>query len=335
MTKLFEIKDKVFQFCGEYETYLKYAYKFVVAFVLFCMINGTIGFMSSISSLPVALLLALICSLLPQNMTIILAGVLILLNLYTLSLEVALVALLIFILVYLIYFRFSPRDGMLFVLTPVFFGLGIPYVLPIGTGLLRKIHSATAVICGTVCFYFLNGIYQNVQLLGGNAATGEDITKFNVTISQLLGNKEMYLTIGIFALSTIVVSVIRRLSIDNAWKVAIIAGVMIQVSGLFAGYILLDVTGKAALMVVGNIVAAVLGLLIEFLFMDLDYSRTERVQFEDDDYYYFVKAIPKKMVVSGEVTIKHFGDAKKRAQLTENNKKLIAEELDIDEDLLD
>jgi hypothetical protein len=35
--------------------------------------------------------------------------------------------------------------------------------------------------------------------------------------------------------------------------------------------------------------------------MNLDYARTERVQFEDDDYYYYVKAVPKKMVAVREV----------------------------------
>ena len=29
------------------------------------------------------------------------------------------------------------------------------------------------------------------------------------------------------------------------------------------------------------------------LFGILDYKHTERVQFEDDDYYYYVKAVPK------------------------------------------
>ena len=34
-----------------------------------------------------------------------------------------------------------------------------------------------------------------------------------------------------------------------------------------------------------------------FLF-SVDYSRTERVQFEDDEYYYYVKAVPKVVVAT-------------------------------------
>ena len=80
------------------------------------------------------------------------------------------------------------------------------------------------------------------------------------------------------------------------------------------------------------------------MFMNLDYARTERVQFEDDEYYYYVKAVPKKMVASEEKTVKHFGNTGsmgKRIEKTKNTEKddyisnkIIAEELDIDEDIL-
>ncbi|MBO5098288.1 MAG: hypothetical protein J6B96_08260 [Agathobacter sp.] len=344
MTKIIEIKDKVFRFCAEYDSYLKYLYKFLAAFVLFNVINGSIGFMEKISTMPIALLLALICCLLPQSVTILAAGLLVLLNLYALSLEVALVAFLIFVLLFLLYFRFAPQDGMLFILTPIFFKLGIPYILPIGTGLLRKAYSVTAVVCGTIAFYFVDGIHQNITTLGDAVAGGDGGTnvKITVTIGQLLGNKEMFLAVGIFALSAIMVSIIRKLSVDNAWKIAIISGVLVQISGLFAGYLLFNMSEKTAGMIIGNVIAMILGFVIEFLFMDLDYERTERVQFEDDDYYYFVKAVPKKMVTSTEKTVKHFGPSfmekrneRKKEEIKADSKKLIAEELDIDEDLLD
>ncbi len=38
--------------------------------------------------------------------------------------------------------------------------------------------------------------------------------------------------------------------------------------------------------------------------MNLDYARTENVQFEDDEYYYYVKAVPKKMIAKEEKVVK-------------------------------
>src|SRR5699024_10601498 len=35
-----------------------------------------------------------------------------------------------------------------------------------------------------------------------------------------------------------------------------------------------------------------------------DYTRTERLEYEDDDYYYFVKAVPTALVTTSERKIK-------------------------------
>lgn len=345
MTKLIELKDKVFKFCAEYETWLRIVFKFVLALTFFGIINDSIGFMEEISTFPVALVLALICCVLPQSATIILASILVLLNLYALSLEVALTALIIFIVLFLLYFRFAPGDSVLFILTPILYKLRIPYVLPIGSSLLRSVYSVFAIACGTISFYFVDGIYQNVTSLASTIVDGEDAAtvKFTITVSQLLSNKEMYLMVVVSVLTSIVVFVVRRLSVEHAWKIAIVSGVLVQISGLFAGYLLFSISGKSIGMIIGNVVALLIGFVLEFLFMDLDYERTEHIQFEDDDYYYYVKAIPKKMVTSSEKTVKHFGHtspigkrvpSSKTKMIKEDKKSDIAEELEIDENLL-
>lgn len=339
MTKLLEIKEKVFRFWGEYEVYLKFVYKFVIALMLFSLINESIGFMESISTFSVALLLALVCCLLPQSMTLLVAAALVTLNLYVLSVEVAITALLIFVLVFFLYFRFAPKEGVLFAITPICFAFHIPYVIPIGTGLLRKIYSVAAVACGTIVFYFVDGIYENVTALQATSVgTGAETMKMTITAGQLLANKEMYLMVVIFVISSIVVNLVRKMTIDHAWKVAIVSGVLVQISGLFVGYLLFDISGKTVGMILGNIIALALGFALEFIFMNLDYSRTERVQFEDDDYYYIVKAVPKKMVSSSDKEVIQFNgfssSAKEKRRRTENpvSRQQIVEELDIEDD---
>lgn len=329
MTRLIELRDKVCKFCSAYEKYLLPIVKFLLAFMLFCIINYSVGFIAKISTVSSAAIMALLCCLFPYGMTIFVAECLIVANLYVLSLEVALVALLIFLVIYFIYFRFTPKDGLFVVLTPILFKLNIPYLLPMTTGLFKSIYSVVSVVCGTVAFYFINGISQNVSILTAEGGQREKIT---VTVTQLLGNKEMYLTIGVFVITSIVVYTIRRLSIDNSWKIALISGTLIQISGLLAGYMLFSISGKTAIMIIGNIISLLLGFVLEFIFFNLDYERTEHVQFEDDDYYYFVKAVPKKMISSANKQIKEFNTVHR--DIKAESRKKIAEELEIDEDLL-
>jgi len=339
MSKLYEIKDKFFKIWAEYDTYFRIVYKFLIAMVLFCTINATVGFMVKINSLPIALVLALVCCILPQGVTLFVAAVLVLLHLYTLSMEVAIVAALLFAAMFLLYFRFAPHDGVLVAITPIFHAIGIPYILPIGAGLLRKPYSIAAVVSGSLVFYFLDGIYENVKMLQSTAAgAGAEAAKVTITTNQLLSNMEMFLAIGVYIVAFIVVQIVRRLTVDHAWKIAIVAGSLVQMAGLFAGYILFDIQGKTIAMMIGNLICLGLGFVLEFLFFNLDYSRTERVQFEDDEYYYYVKAVPKKNVSSADKSVTEFNGfpkfGKNKEEEEKVSRKAIAKELEIEEELL-
>ena len=348
MTQLIEIKDKIIKFFCYYEFYMMMVVKFVLALTLFLIINANIGFMSRISSVPVAIILAMICCLLPVNGTICLAAIVVLLDMYELSLAVALVTLVLFALIYLVYFRFAPRDGIAAILTPITFRMNIPYLMPMATGLLRPAYSVASIICGTILYFFLNGVRQNASSLTVTATAEDDSTtsKLNVIVGQITGNKEMILTIVIFVLAFLIVYLIRKMNIEHAWTVAIISGTIFQVVGLTAGYIVLNISGKLVGLLIGSMVSMLLAFAVQFFCMDLDYARTERVQFSDDEYFYYVKAVPKKMVTSTSKTVKRFsttGTIGKRidhlskdedSEEEATSRKVIAKELEIDEDLL-
>ena len=336
MTKLYELKDKIVRFHAEYEIYMAYIYKFIVALALFGLINGKIGFMERISGFPVTLVLALVCCLLPKGVMLFTAVALVTLHLNVLSLEVAVAALLIFVMVFFVYFRFAPQDALLVAITPVLHAIGIPYIATIGTGLLRKVYSVAAVLCGTIIFYFVDGIYQNVLALQvTDAGDKVDVTKATISVEQLLSNKEMYLTLVVFVVVTVVVHMIRKMNIDHAWKVSILVGSLVQISGFLAGYMIMDIQGRWLPMILGSVISGILALGIEFIFMDLDYTRTERVQFEDDEYYYYVKAVPKRNVSITEKSITQFTgmpNLKKKKQEKVIRKRDIVDELGIDEE---
>ena len=47
-----------------------------------------------------------------------------------------------------------------------------------------------------------------------------------------------------------------------------------------------------------------LGLVLEFFAFGGVYSRAERLEYEDDEYFYYVKAVPKASVATSERSIK-------------------------------
>ena len=338
MSDLLEWKERVRHFYGKYEVYIIPVIKFILAFTTFLLIGKNISYMERINSMPVFLVVAVLCAILPVNAIIVFSAGLILANLYALSLEVCAVALLIFVIIGLLYFRFSPRDGYYTIMTPVCFALHIPYAVPVSVGLLKAPYSIVSVVCGTVVYYFLSGVKENAVLLGRVQDENSSATsKFVVVLNQLMGNREMYLVIAAFVLMVVLVYVIRRMSVDHAWTIAIITGILLEFIVLFAGFMVLGISGKNIWLIAGNVISILIGLVLQFLFFNLDYTRTERVQFEDDEYYYYVKAVPKIYVTTTEKRVKSFsgkgqGAGKGRERIS---RKELAEEMDIDEDLLD
>jgi len=52
----------------------------------------------------------------------------------------------------------------------------------------------------------------------------------------------------------------------------------------------------------------------------VDYERTEMVQFEDDEYYYYVKAVPKNLVAIPEKQVKKINTQHKKTSVKPTKK---------------
>ena len=53
-----------------------------------------------------------------------------------------------------------------------------------------------------------------------------------------------------------------------------------------------------------SIIAVAIAIVIKVFLFSVSYARSEYLQFEDDEYYYYVKAVPKVSVAVREKTVK-------------------------------
>lgn len=148
MTFLLELKEGICRFYGKYEVYLLPVIKFLLAFSVFIMINYTIGYMERLDSLALLLIAALVCSILPVAVTLLAAGALITLHCYALSMPAGVIMLVLFLVMYLLYFRFAPECAYNALLAPIACALGIPYVMPVANGLLQQPAAVIPTVCG-------------------------------------------------------------------------------------------------------------------------------------------------------------------------------------------
>ena len=61
-------------------------------------------------------------------------------------------------------------------------------------------------------------------------------------------------------------------------------------------------------LIIGCLLSVVIGLVLEFFFFTVDYAKSENLQFEDDEYYYYVKAVPKLAAPMKEKTVKRINE---------------------------
>ncbi|MBQ7943572.1 MAG: hypothetical protein IJ326_05875 [Lachnospiraceae bacterium] len=303
MTNLLVLREQMKKIYSRYEAYITPTLKFLLAFISLSMINNVIGYMSSLNNMAVVLILALMCSFLPMNLTIVISAVVTLAHLYAFSLECAVVALAIFLLLFILYFRFSPKDTIVVLLTPLCFGLKIPYVIPLAMGLVGTPVSAVSVACGVIVYYVITYMSKSAAALNAFDADGM-VQKFRYIIDGVIGNREMMVTLVAFAATIIVVYFIRRLSVDYAWTIAMITGTLFNILCMLLGDLLYSTNVSVLGLIFGSIVSVFLVKVLQFFVFNVDYSRTEMVQFEDDEYYYYVKAVPKNTVAAPEKRVK-------------------------------
>lgn len=311
MTTLLVVKQYVKHFISKYEVYLKPLLKLVLALMALMMINSKIGYMHRLDNISIVLIVALMCSFMPMNFIIFVAAAFTVLHMYALSLECAAITLVVFLILFLLYFRFSPRDTLVVLLTPMCFAIGIPYAIPLAMGLIGTPVSAVSAGCGIVVTFLINYIAEGATVLSG-METEDMATRFRFIIDGFIDNKAMILMIAAFSVTIFVVYFIRRLSIDYAWTIAIIAGALADVMVLLVGDLIFDTNVSILGLIAGTVFSVLAAKVVEFFAFHLDYSRTEKVQFEDDEYYYYVKAVPKITVAAPSKTVKKINTPRRR-----------------------
>lgn len=310
MVALLELKEKFKKIYGSYDIYIIPGTKFLLSLISFIILNNNIGYMSKIKNPLVALILSIVCAILPNGVTVVCLSAFIVAHLYAISAELALVALCLFLLMYLLYFRFTPKSGYILIITAILCWIKVPYLVPIAVGLTSGVFAIIPAGFGVVVYFLVKTASEYGTAITSDSASSSSMQKVSFIVNSLINNKEMILLVVAITISIIVVYMIRRLSVENAWSYAIISGSLTQFVILVVGKLALSAKIDLIFVIIGTVISLILGYLLQILFFSVDYKRTEFVQYEDDDYYYYVKAVPKVNIVNQDVKVKRINAQK-------------------------
>jgi hypothetical protein len=186
---------------------------------------------------------------------------------------------------------------------------GVPYIIPLAAGLYFSVTAVIPVAIGVFIAKFIpqiETIILTTQTADLIIADMPDIfgDVYSAFTNALAASGDWVFTAFIFAMVTILVYVVSRLSVDFAKEIAIGLGCALMIFS----YIMASVVADMNVNLLNVIVMTLLcGLLAEFarLFDPiLDYQRAESVQFEDDNNYYYVRVVPKIQLTKSKRTVK-------------------------------
>lgn len=292
MTTILELREKIKGLYANYSTYIEIVLKLVLALICLMWIRSAFEGTSFFNNTYVILVSALLCSVFPLRMTPLVSGIFIVGQAFELGLDVGAIFAVMFLIVMIFFFRFAPDDGLAMILTPVCLSLGIPAFMPLCVGVRKKPSAAVAVIFGSY-------VYHQVLQVSANRAALEELPltefldRFNLIFINLVENRNMVAGMFAMAATVVITYAVCRLGFDHAFEAAIASGAVVYVVFILMGNSVAGSTFAVPSLIGMTLVAALLALVAEFYFLSLDYKGTEKMEFEDDEYYYYVRAVPK------------------------------------------
>lgn len=292
MKQLLAIRKGIKNFFTGYDLFIFPCLKFLLAFFVFVLINRNFMYMEILSNIFILVILSLLCAILPVNAIVVIGSVMIVLHCFAADLIIGIGAFCLILILLVLLLRFAAKDSLAVILTPFAFLLHVPATIPIGVGILREAVSVIAGICGVVVYCFLDNLPHLAKL-----ADSEDITRIELAqemIQELLGHEELILSVIVFSAVILIVNLLRKNLTRYTYLISVAVGAVLYFILRYVGSRFLEIDVDIRQMLIGTILSFVICIVIAFFVYCADYNRTKLLQFEDDEYYYYVKAVPKQ-----------------------------------------
>lgn len=306
MTRLLEVKEFISSFYKKFEKIIVPVGKFLFAFIVLVKLNNFLGYFDVLNKPVVNIAIAVLAAFIPGNWFILVLMLIVTAQVFFASIEGAIILAIGMLILYLLFVNIFPKRAIFVILVPLMFSLKLGYVVPIFAGLFFGLTSVIAIGVGVIVYRFsafLPALLQvKSETLYDMPDTIMSMNKF--VINTVLKDNALILTVAIFILVVVITYVISRFEVDHIWYIAIIAGGVVNILGFIIGVIVIKADISIMGVIFGTIFAIILCSIAQFMRFSLDYQRSEKVQFEDDEYYYYVKALPKIKVTRADKEVK-------------------------------
>ena len=303
MIQLLLIRDSIKSVFKKYNSAIIPVFRFIAAFITFALINGDLGYNEKLTGISVLVLLSAISAFFPMGVTVFLSGILMIFHIYSASMFLSLIFIVIIAILYFLLMRLAPGYSSLIIAIPVLTFFHMEALVPIAVGLVGSPIAIFAMIPGIVVSVLFNIIKEAVKMSAGSMQIEDNLQIYVFVIKSLLENKLMLLMIAAAIAVFLATYICRRLAVSHSYILGIMAGIIVNLIVMIVGGLVFEVNVSVLWIFLGSIISGALAFAVQFFKYLLDYSSVEHLQFDDDDYFYYVTAVPKLSVTSPDLNI--------------------------------
>ena len=291
-----------------------YAGRLVFSLCCFFLLEASCGYNALLSNTWTIIVLGIFCAFAPARFLMFIIMGYAVIQIGSLSPGVGIVCAAILAAIYLIYFRFDTRYVYFIFLMPVFAMARLPLMLPLILAAVADADALIVVLLGNLIYYMIRYVSTNAAVISGMVQESE-YRKMMVAVNGIFTNSEFLYMLIILAVVFLLVYYMRKLNINQANNLAITAGSgAYMILSITANLLFGTVTAQRLVTIVaGALASGLLAAFIVYMLLPLDYTRVETFEFEDDEYNYYVRAVPKAIIKKESVKVKKINSRKEIA----------------------
>ena len=287
------IRTKMKKFYAEYDEFLRPVLRFLLAFAVMTIYKLYLPVEGSYSGYAVIAVLSLICAFLPVGTVSAVSAIFIILGIYKESLSITLVLCVYLMVVAALFLGLRPGKTIILSLVPICFILKIPYAVPLILALSAGLSGMIPMLSGVGAWYILDYYHNNAATLQYGTDPMVIVHEFVDITNAIVDSRSIFIVSAAFVAGMIVTLLISKISIDHCRTIAIVIGALITDIVYVAGHSFFAVPFDTASLLIGSLIGTGIALLYNAFVFNVDFRGKEFLTIEDDDYIYYVKAIPK------------------------------------------
>ncbi len=329
MATLLILRGRIRHYFEKHYTIIRGILKGLVVLVVLMLLTGKFpdGFFSNYRWVfPVV---AVACGFLPDAIGILSIVAIVGIEVWQISAVQAVTLLMMIAIFFLLFGRKAKDQWYMLISVPTLSALQMGFSVPVVSALFAGPSLIPALVMGLVVRFSLDAVSEYTATAQRIAGDSNMFAPLQYLINYIISNRLLWVALLVYIITFTVVYLLRRANFKYSPQIAILVGTVVLYTLEMVSNIIWELELNLILTSVLVLVTMGIAYLFQFMHISLDYHGIRKLQFEDDEYYYYVSAVPKYNVAVGDKIVTKIlpeDVAEVTAELREEVEKALAEE---------